>query len=93
MDTSDRVTRVTFAKAVSAFRSLLAFARDKETWRQRAPRIGRIIHDEVRLPAHLRTSTVKEIEADVDASAVIPRYDSLSDRGSLTDLSVKILRD
>ena len=92
-DTSDRVT-CTFAKTVSAVRSLLEFARDKGIWRQRASRplrIGRVIHDEVRLLAHLRTSTVKEIGVDVDASAVISRYDSLSSRGSLTDLSVKIL--
>lgn len=35
---------------------------------------GHIIHGEVRPPGYLRTSTVKEMGADVGASAAVPWY-------------------
>jgi len=41
--------------------------------------VGRIIHGEIRPPGYLRTSTVRQIGADVGASAVVPWYDFPSD--------------
>ena len=38
--------------------------------------VGHFIHGKIRPPGYLRTSTVREIGADVGASAVIHWYDS-----------------
>ena len=51
--------------------------------------VGQIIHGEVRPAGYLRTSTVKEIGAEVGTSTAIPWYDSWLSLWSLADVSKK----